>query len=158
MATSPGCCRTYSPRRSGLWHLFPVDSTMRMNAALTPVDLGAKTPAFQHKSLSLGNSPPWLPRAGARPRVPSQFPGTYHSDSCSGMIYNHFAFASKKLKNVTYCGIPIAETLRRAATGDFLQMCLPWSPILYTHSLMTQLAPWQLCLDIVQSSREGKTL
>ena len=120
--------------------------------------LGPKTLGFQHKSLSLGNSPPWLPRAGARPRVPSQFPGTYHSDSCSGVIYNHFVFASKKLKNVTYCGIPIAETLRRAATGDFLQTCLPWSPILYTHSLMTQLGPWQLCLDIAQSSREGKTL
>lgn len=120
--------------------------------------LGPKTLGFQHKSLSLGNSPPWLPRAGARPRVPSQFPGTYHSDSCSGVIYNHFVFASKKLKNVTYCGIPIAETLRREATGDFLQTCLPWSPVLYMHSLMTQLAPWQLCLDIAQSSREGKTL
>lgn len=120
--------------------------------------LGPKTLGFQHKSLSLGNSPPWLPRAGARPRVPSQFPGTYHSDSCSGVIYNHFVFASKKLKNVTYCGIPIAETLRRAATGDFLQTCLPWSPVLYTHSLMTQLGPWQLCLDIAQSSREGKPL
>lgn len=120
--------------------------------------LGPKTLGFQHKSLSLGNSPPWLPRAGARPRVPSQFPGTYHSDSCSGVIYNHFVFASKKLKNVTYCGIPIAETLRREATGDFLQTCLPWSPVLYMHSLMTQLAPWQLCLDIAQSSRERKTL
>ena len=120
--------------------------------------LGPKTLGFQHKSLSLGNSPPWLPRAGARPRVPSQFTGTYHSDSCSGVIYNHFVFASKKLKNVTYCGIPIAETLRRAATGDFLQTCLPWSPVLYTHSLMTQLGPWQLCLDIAQSSREGKPL
>ena len=76
--------------------------------------LGSQDSAFQHKSLSLGNSPSWLPRAGARLRVPSQFPGTYHSDSCTGVIYNHFVFSSKKLKNVTYCGIPVAETCRES--------------------------------------------
>lgn len=75
VAIPPGCCRTCSPRRSGPWHLLPVDCTMRMNASLTPVGLGAKTPAFQHKSLSLGNSPAWLPRAGAHPfPIPRHLP------------------------------------------------------------------------------------
>lgn len=62
---------------------------------------GTKPFAFQHKLLSLRIV--LLLRTGARPHVPSQFPGTYHLDSCGGMIYNHLAFSSRKLKK---CHLP----------------------------------------------------
>lgn len=44
------------------------------------------------------------------------------------MIYNHLVFSSRKLKNVPYCGIPIAGLSQEAVAGDFLQNSLPLPP------------------------------